>query len=117
MQYALLIYSDEATQPTPGTPAFDETMGAFAALTEDVKTKGIYMGGVPLQPVATATTVRVRKQATATSDGPFAATREQLAGFYLLDCKDLDEALDYAARIPTARHGSIEVRPVLTRER
>ncbi len=113
MQYALLIYADEASRPTPGTREHDDYMGAFTALTQDVKAKGIYKGGVPLQPVEAATTVRVRKGATATTDGPFAETKEQLGGFYLLDCKDLDEALEYAARIPTARHGSIEVRPVL----
>jgi hypothetical protein len=113
MQYALLIYSDEKAEPAPGTKEFQDYMGAYGALTREVKEKGIYLGGVPLQPVATATTVRVRKGATATTDGPFAETKEQLGGFYLLDCKDLDEALEYAGRIPTSRHGSIEVRPVL----
>jgi hypothetical protein len=117
MQYALLIYSDEKTEPTPGTKEFTDYMGGFSALTEEVKAKGIYMGGVPLQPVAAATTVRIRKGAVATTDGPFAETKEQLGGFYLLDCKDLDEALEYAARIPTARLGSIEVRPVLVFEK
>ena len=69
------------------------------------------------QPVATATTVQVRGGQVLTTDGPFAETKEQLGGFYILECKDLDEALEYAARIPTAKHGSIEVRPVLEIQR
>jgi len=117
MQYLFLIYSDEAREPKRGTKEFDEYLGAYVALTDEVKAKGIHEGSAPLQPVATATTVRVRDGKCLTTDGPFAETKEQLGGFYLLECRDLDEALDYAARIPTAKHGSIEVRPLLQLER
>jgi hypothetical protein len=82
--------------------AFGEEMGA----------RGVLQGGERLQPVTTATTVRVRDDEVLTSDGPFAETKEQLGGFYLVECKDLDEAIEVAAKIPGARHGSIEVRPV-----
>ena len=73
-------------------------------------------GGDALQPVATATTVRVRDGATETTDGPFAETKEQLGGFYILDCEDLDEAIEYAAKIPSAKFGSIEIRPIMVFE-
>lgn len=114
MHYAMLIYSDESQEPAPGTEEFDEYIGAFFALSDEVKKKGIYQSGAALQPVATATTVRVRDGKTVTTDGPFAETKEQLGGLYILECKDLDEAIEYAARIPTAKHGTIEVRPVMT---
>ncbi len=113
MQYLFLIYSDEAQEPSPGTKEFDEYLGAYFALTDEVKAKGVHRNSAALQPVATATTVRVRGGKPLTSDGPFAETKEQLGGFYLLECRDLDEALEYAAKIPTVKHGSIEVRPVL----
>jgi hypothetical protein len=112
MKYMLLIYSNEADVPKQGTREFDELIGAFSAFSDQVKTKGLFVDGAGLQPVATATTVRVRDGKTATTDGPYAETKEQLGGFYLLECKDLDEALEYAARIPTVRRGAVEVRPV-----
>jgi hypothetical protein len=117
MRYAFLIYSDEAAEPTPGTREMDEYMKQYFAFTSGVKEKGIHHAGVPLQPVATATTVQVRGGQVLTTDGPFAETKEQLGGLYILECRDLDEALEYAARIPTAKHGSIEVRPVLEIQR
>ena len=113
MQYMFLIYSDESQEPQPGTPAFDEYMGAYNAFSEEVKKRGIYQHAAPLEPVAAATTVRVRGGSTTATDGPFAETKEQLGGYYLLDCRNLDEALGLAAKIPTAKHGSIEVRPVM----
>lgn len=113
MLYAMLIYSDEAKDPQPGTREFDEFFGGYMSFTEDVDKKGINKAGHALQPVATATTVRVRNGKTATTDGPFAETKEQLGGFYILECKDLDEAIEYASKIPSAHHGSIEVRPVM----
>lgn len=112
MQYMLLIYSSEADHPEPGSDAFEEVLGEFMALTEAVKAKGVHRAAEGLKPVATATTVRVRDGKTLTTDGPFAETKEQLGGFYLLDCANLDEALEYAARIPSARFGAVEVRPV-----
>jgi hypothetical protein len=113
MKYMLLIYSNEAEVPKQGTREFDELIGAFTAFSEEVKRKGLFVDGAGLQPVATATTVRVRGGKTATTDGPFAETKEQFGGFYLLECKDLDEALEYAARIPTVGKGAVEVRPVM----
>jgi hypothetical protein len=83
------------------------------AFTKDIIDRGLMKGGEALQPTATATTVRVREGDTLTTDGPFAETKDQLGGFYLVDCKDLDEAIEVAARIPDARRGSIEVRPIM----
>ena len=113
MKYMCLIYTDEAKDPQPGTPEMDRLMQGYMAFTQDVREKGVMVSGDPLQPVATATTVRLRDGQVETTDGPFAETKEQLGGFYILDCKDLDEAIAYAARIPSAAHGSIEVRPIL----
>lgn len=113
MKYALLIYGDEA-QMAQATP--EETMmvmGRYGTFTHEVKEKNLYAGGEALQPTLTATTVRVRDGKTTTTDGPFAETREQLGGFYLLDCKNLDEAIEYAAKIPGAATGSVEIRPVV----
>ena len=113
MQYLLLIYGHENDDPKPGTPEGDALMDAYWKFTEEVKEKGVMLGSNALQPVSTATTVRVRGGKTQTTDGPFAETKEQLGGYYLLDCKDLDEAIHYAAKIPSATYGSIEIRPVL----
>jgi hypothetical protein len=87
--------------------------GGYMTFTEEVKSAKVMLGGEALQPCATATTVRVRDGKTLTTDGPFAETKEQLGGFYLLDCKDLDEAIRWAAKIPGATYGSIEIRPVM----
>lgn len=113
MQYMFLIYADESTEPKPGTAEFDAMMGAYHAFTEETQKRGIYHHAAPLEPVSAATTVRVRAGKTTATDGPFAETKEQLGGYYLLECKNLDEALELAAKIPTAKHGSIEVRPVM----
>src|SRR3954471_18990576 len=113
MKYMAIIYNDEASY-ADATP---EEIGAiFAAHGEfgDAAGKaGVMLGGDGLQPVATATTVRVRDGERLLTDGPYAETKEQLGGFYLLECKDLDEALAWAARIPEAKTGAIEVRPVM----
>lgn len=111
MQYALLIYTPEPeSQPSP------EELGAqmeeYNAFTEHVRAKGAMKGGEALDSVATATTVRVVDGKTITTDGPFAETKETLGGFYLVEAADLDEAIAYAAMIPGARYGCIEVRPV-----
>ena len=113
MQYAMLIYSDESQEPKPGTKEFDDYMGEYFALTDKMKESGMYQAGSALQSVSTATTVKVRDGKVATTDGPFAETKEQLGGLYVLECKDLDEAIKYASKIPTSRHGSIEVRPIV----
>ena len=113
MQYLCLIYSNENDEPRPGTPEGDAHLNAYMAFTEEVKRKRVHLGGNALDSVSTASTVRVRKGKVQTTDGPFAETKEQLGGYYLLDCKDLDEALEYAAKIPSAKFGSVEVRPVM----
>ena len=113
MKYLLLIYGDEKGYSTMTEADRNAEFGAYMQFTRDIKASGNYLGGEALQPIGTATTVRVRGGKTAKTDGPFAETREQLGGFYLVEAKDLDEATAIAARIPTARHGSIEVRPIM----
>ena len=113
MKYMCLIYSHEAKQPQPGTPEMGELMQGYMAFTQDIREKNVMVAGDPLQPVGTATTVRLRGGKVETTDGPFAETKEQLGGYYILDCRDLDEALAYAAKIPSAAFGSIEVRPIM----
>jgi hypothetical protein len=113
MRYVCLIYDDEKNwEKLPKTDA-DAMMGEYFAFTNDIKQNGHYHAGEALQPVATATTVRVRNGKTSTTDGPFAETKEQLGGFYLISARDLNEAIQIASRIPSARIGSIEVRPVI----
>ena len=113
MKYLLMIYTNEQ-QDAQRTPEEQEAnMGEYFAFTNEIREAGVMLGGEALQPTTTATTVRVRQGQTASTDGPFAETKEQLGGFYLLDCKDLDEALRYAAMIPVAEFGTIEVRPIM----
>jgi hypothetical protein len=108
MQYMFLIYGDERGEANGSSDRLAE-YGAFSQLVNE---KGIIRGASRLRPTDAATTVRVRNGAAQTTDGPFAETKEQLGGYYILDCKDLDEALSYAAKIPSAKDGSVEVRPV-----
>ena len=116
MKYLLTIYGDESgwNDVTPEQSA--EIMAAYEKFGRDATEAGVMRGGEGLQPSGTATVVRVRDGETVTSDGPFAETREQLGGYYLLDCRDLDDALGWAARIPGAQTGAIEVRPVMDYE-
>ena len=113
MRYMMLIYSSE----TKDAKMSEEEQGAlyaeYGAFTNEVREKNLMHSGDALQPTPTAKTVRVRNGEVVSTDGPFAETKEQLGGFYILDCKDMDEALAYAAKIPTSRYGSIEVRPVM----
>lgn len=113
MKYMILIYDAESTlakmSPDEGQRLHDEYM----KFTDEIRASGHLLGGEALESVRTATTVRIREGKTSTTDGPFAETREQLGGFYLIEAKDLDEALKIAARVPSARIGSIEVRPVV----
>jgi hypothetical protein len=110
MKYMLLIYTDEkAWTESEREKCFAES----TQLTHDLHDKGQYLGASPLHSVATATNVRVRDGRRLVTDGPFAETREQLGGFFLIEAKDLDEAIAVAARIPGARKGTVEVRPVL----
>ncbi len=113
MQYMCLIYSDETLEPRPGTPEFGAYMQAFQEFSARVQKDGVFVGGEALEPVASATTVTTAGGKTETMDGPFAETKEQLGGYYLLDCEHLDDALKYAAMIPTTAHGRVEVRPVM----
>jgi hypothetical protein len=111
MQYALLIYGEEPTEAVP-EDAMAAEMDAYSAFTDHIRGRDAYKGGEALLSITTATTVRVRDGQTLTTDGPFAETKEQLGGFYLVEAADIDEAIAYAAMIPGAAHGSVEVRPV-----
>ncbi len=117
MQYALLIYTNEAQMEKRSKAELDAEFQGYMKFTQDVKAAKVMLGGEALQPIGTATTVRVRNGKTVTTDGPFAETKEQLGGFYLLDCKDLDAAIAWAAKIPSATAGSIEIRPVMLFEK
>jgi hypothetical protein len=112
MRYALLICTEEATESAMSPDEMSAEMAGYAAFGEEMGSKGILQGGERLRPTTDATTVRVRDGEVLTSDGPFAETKEQMGGFYLVDCADLDEAIEVASKIPGARHGSIEVRPI-----
>ena len=113
MQYLLLIYESEAQAQAMAPAAYGEMMAGYNAFTRDLVASGKFKAGDALQPTSTATTVRVRECKTLATDGPFAETREQLGGYYLVDAADLDDAIAIAARIPGAAHGSIEIRPVM----
>jgi hypothetical protein len=113
MKYAFTIYGDES-QRDSATPEQQEAMSkAYAAVTQEMEEKGVFVAGDGLYPTATATTVRVREGDRDVTDGPFAETKEQLGGFYVLDVKDLDEAIEWAAKIPGSQFGSVEIRPVM----
>ena len=116
MKYLLSIYTDESSWDSATPEQIKETMEAYYAFGREVEERGAYLAGEGLQPTAAATTVRVRKGERLLTDGPFAETKEQLGGFYLLECKDLDEAIELAAKIPGAQSGSVEVRPVMDYE-
>ena len=113
MQYLLLIYRNEAKMINMPPEDRQKLSAEYGAYTQSIVQSGHFKAGDGLQPTTTATTVRVREGKTLTTDGPFAETREQLAGYYLVEAKDRDAALSIAARIPGARTGSIEVRPVM----
>jgi hypothetical protein len=113
MKYLCLIYENEKAWPEMPKEQADAIMREYFAFTDDIRKTGQYVAGDALHPTQTATTVRVRNGKTSTTDGPFAETKEQLGGYYLIDAKDLNEAIQIASRIPSARWGSIEVRPVV----
>lgn len=113
MRYMLLIYSDETGMDNVTEAELAGVMAAYNAFGDEVREKGVFVNGDALHPTPTATTVRVRDGKTMTTDGPFAETKEALGGFYILNCQNLDEALAYAAKIPGASVGSIEVRPIM----
>ena len=113
MQYLLLIYQAElpvGVEPDPAETAAE--LAAYGVFTRETRDRGQFVAGEALQPTSTATSVRVRDGRTVVTDGPFAETKEALGGFYLLECRDLDEAIEMATRIPGAKRGTIEVRPI-----
>jgi hypothetical protein len=110
MKFMLLIYADEKVWTEPERAA---CYGESTQLAHDLHTKGNYISASPLQPVATATSVRVRDGKRVVTDGPFAETREQLGGYFMIEARNADEAVEIAGRIPGARKGTVEVRPVL----
>lgn len=116
MQFLLLIYSNEQEDAARSEAENNAIFSAYNDFTQGIIAAGQFKAGDALLPTSTARTVRVRDGKTATTDGPFAETREALGGYYLVEAKDIDEACKIAARIPTATHGSIEVRPVMTWE-
>jgi hypothetical protein len=113
MKYLAMIYQDDQVEAARPPEAFPAMLAAYQKFTKDVTDAGAYLGGDALQPGSTATTVRVRGGKVQTTDGPFAETKEQLGGYYLLECKDLDEAIKWAAKIPHASECAIEVRPIM----
>jgi hypothetical protein len=116
MKYLLTIYADESRYASMTPEDSARLMSDYGAFGQEAQAAGVLLGGEGLQPTATATTVRVRDGETLFTDGPFAETREQLGGYYLLECADLDEAARWAAKIPDARDGAVEVRPVMDYE-
>jgi hypothetical protein len=116
MKYLLTIYADESRYATMTPEDSAELMAGYGAFGREAQEAGVLLGGEGLQPTATATTVRVRDGEALFTDGPFAETREQLGGYYLLECADLDEAARWAAKIPDAQGGAVEVRPVMDYE-
>jgi hypothetical protein len=115
MRYLVLIYDEDTANPSPEPPdpaVWAQVMGDYNAYSKMLRDRGAYVAGEALQPVTTATTVRIRDGQTMTTDGPFAETKEALGGFYMIEAADLDEALELAAGVPAAKYGSIEVRPI-----
>jgi len=113
MKYLCLIYDEEKTMAGMSKADSDAFMGEYFAFTEGIRKSGHYVAGEALQPVNTATTVRIRGGKLSTTDGPFAETKEQLGGFYMIEARDLNDALQVASKIPSSRTGSVEVRPVV----
>jgi hypothetical protein len=110
MRYALLICNDEKAVLSP--EGRQERSAAFTAFQDEMQARGVLLGGERLRPTSSSTTVRVRDSGVVIADGPFAETKEQIAGFYLVECRDLDDAIEVASKIPGAQYGTIEVRPV-----
>ena len=113
MKYAFNIYGDESRRAAASEADQQAMAQAYGAVTQEMQDKGVYVAGEGLYPTPTATTVRVREGDRDVTDGPFAETKEQLGGFYVLEVKDLDEAIEWAAKIPGSQFGSVEIRPVM----
>lgn len=114
MQYLCLIYDEEKKLGAMTKSESDAFMHGYRSFTQDIQKSGHYLGGNALQPVQTATSLRSRNGKVSTTDGPFAETKEQLGGYYLIEARDLNDAIQVASRIPSARTGTIEVRPIMT---
>lgn len=113
MKYLALIYAEKDASPEYGSPEWGPFMAGYEQASKTYEKDGVFVAGEGLQDADTATSVRIRNGETIITDGPFAETKEELGGFYLLDCKDLDEAIRYAKMIPSAEHGTVEIRPVM----
>jgi hypothetical protein len=116
MRYMMLIYMPESAESATSTADREAMYAEYGTFAQEAMEKGMIKGGDELKPSSVATTVRVRAGEVLKTDGPFAETKEQLGGYFLMDCSDLDEAIEMAAKIPGARHGSIEIRPIATRD-
>ncbi len=113
MKYLCLIYDEEQKLRAMSQSELEALMGEYFAFTDGIRKSGHYLGGEALQSVTTASTVRIRSGKLSTTDGPFAETKEQLGGYYLIDARDLNDAIQVAGRIPAARLGSVEIRPIM----
>jgi hypothetical protein len=113
MQYVILIYGNEAAYAAMTPEEQQADFQAYMDFTANITKRGVYKGGDALMPTNSATTVRVANAKTVITDGPFAETKEQLAGYYVIECKDLEEAIEIAALCPAAKYGSVEVRPIM----
>jgi hypothetical protein len=113
MRYMMLIYADETIETGRSQAENEANVALYNVFTNEVRQRDNFRSGEALQPTTAATTVRVQAGKTIAADGPFAATKEQLGGFYILDCQDLDEAIELAAKIPAAQEGSVEIRPIM----
>ena len=114
MKYLYLLYADESKMPAPDSAQMQQQQAAFGAYYDELSKRGMFKAGDPVQPSKTATTVRVRNGSTKTASGPAISGSEQIIGFYVVDAKNQDEAIAYAAKIPSASVGSIEVRPIIS---
>jgi hypothetical protein len=113
MKYLCLLYADESQWPKMSKADQDKWIAEFAAFTDDIRRSGHYVGSNRLAPTQAATTVRVRNGKLSTTDGPYMETKEHLGGYYLVEARDLNDAIQVAAKIPGARYGSVEVRPIV----
>jgi hypothetical protein len=114
VKYLYLLYADESKMPAPGSAQFDAQNDAFNKYFEEINGKGMFKAGDPVQPSKTSKTVRVRNGSTQASSGPFNQSGDQLVGFYVIEAKDLDEAVAYAAKCPVTHVGALEVRPIVS---
>jgi hypothetical protein len=112
MRYLLMIYGSEQEMAAMNPADADAVLAEYGTFAEEMGRRGVLQGGERLRPTADTTTVRVRDGNVLTADGPFAETKEQVGGYFVVECADLDEAIEVAAKIPGARHGTIEVRPI-----